>query len=141
LSAAQWFAPPSLIALPLELGAETVLTAAVEVALVGELHELYGAPAPGDARARATAYLGSWSRQRAVDGPASGGLANLLGGAGARELRRRLTRRMARAVPSAAPMLLGAAIGGRGNRKGTETLADRVRADLRRGRRSWDGRG
>jgi hypothetical protein len=41
-------------------------------------------------------------------------------------------RRLARALPSAAPFLLGAAVAGRGNRKATEQLAERVRADLRR---------
>jgi hypothetical protein len=145
LSAAQWFAPPSLLVLPLEFGAETLLTAAVEVVLVGELHELSGRPAPGDARERATAYLSAWSGQRAVDG-AAGGLVALLGGVGLTELRRRLSRRLVRAVPTAAPFLLGAAIAGAGNRRATETLAQRVRDDLRRhhgpgnsGR--WDGRG
>ena len=44
LAAAQWFAPPSLVAVPLEMGAQTVLVAAVEVVLVGELHELAGRP-------------------------------------------------------------------------------------------------
>jgi hypothetical protein len=48
---------------------------------------------------------------------------------------------MVRALPLAAPLLVGAAIAGRGNRKATETLAERVRADLRRGRGSWDVRG
>jgi hypothetical protein len=146
LAAAQWFAAPSLLALPLELGAETVLIAAVEVVLVGELHELYGKPAPGDTRARAGAYLRSWSRQCAVDGWTDGfpgllGSVGLLGGFGVRELRRRLTRRMVRALPLAAPFLVGAAIAGRGNRTATETLAQRLRADLRRGRESWDARG
>jgi hypothetical protein len=140
LSAAQWLAPPSLLALPLEVGAETVLTSAVEVVLVGELHELAGRRAPGDERERAAAYLSAWSGQRAVDGTA-GSLVALLGGAGLRELRRRLSRRLARAVPAAAPFLLGAAIAGRGNRRATEALARRVREDLRRGRRPQDGRG
>ena len=57
LSATHWFLPASLLALPLELGAETVLIGAVEVVLIGELHELHGRPATGDARARANAYL------------------------------------------------------------------------------------
>ena len=52
LSAAHWFAPPSMLALPLELAAETVLTAAVEIVLLGELHELHGR-APRRRRARA----------------------------------------------------------------------------------------
>jgi hypothetical protein len=131
LSAAHWFAPPSLLALPLELGAETVLTAGVEVVLLGELHELYGRPAAGDARARALAYLSSWSAQRAVDGSGAAGLGVILGAAGLRTLRVRLTRRLARNIPAAAPFLLGAALGGRGNRKATEALARAVLADLR----------
>jgi len=41
-------------------------------------------------------------------------------------------RRIARGVPSAAPFLLGAAIAGRGNRRATDVLAERIRGDLRR---------
>jgi hypothetical protein len=134
LSAAQWLAPASLIALPLELGAETVLIGGVEVVLVGELHELYGRPATGDARTRAGAYLASWSAQRSVEGAGAVGLGSLLGGAGILALRRQMTRKLARMVPSAAPFLIGAAIGGRGNRRATETLAERVLADLRAAR-------
>lgn len=131
LSAVQWFATPSLVALPVELGVETVLVAAVEVVLLGELHELYGHPAQGDGRARAGAYLSSWSSQRAIDDAAGPGLVSVLGSAGLHALRRRLTRRVARSVPSAAPFFLGAALGGRGNRKATESLARRVLTDLR----------
>lgn len=136
LTAAQWFAPPSLLALPLEMGAETVLVAGVELVLIAELHELHGRPAPGDARERAAAYLSSWSTQRAVTGlgaPASAGtgLGAVLGGAAVRGLRRRLTRRLARGIPVAAPFLVGAALAGRGNRRATETLAAKVLADLR----------
>lgn len=134
LSAAHWLAPASLLALPLELGAETVLTAAVEVVLLGELHELHGRPAAGDARARALAYLSSWTRQRAVDDAAPPGLSAVLGAAGVRTLSRRMTRRMARSVPGAAPFLVGAALGGRANRRATEALARRVLTDLRRPR-------
>lgn len=134
LSAAQWFTPPTLLALPLELGAETVLTGAVEVVLVGELHELYGRPAEGDPRSRAGAYLAAWSAQRSVDAAGAAGLGSLLGGAGLKALRRRMTRRLAGAIPSAAPFLIGAALAGRGNRKATETLAERVLRDLRRPR-------
>ncbi|TFV73764.1 hypothetical protein E4P39_13405, partial [Blastococcus sp. CT_GayMR19] len=131
LSAAHWFAPPSLLALPLELGAETVLIAAVEVVLIGELHELYGQPATGDARDRAAAYLASWSAQRSVRGAGAAGLGSLLGSAGVRALRRRVTRRLAGNVTTAAPFLLGAALAGRGNRRATEGLAGHVLADLR----------
>jgi hypothetical protein len=131
LSAAQWFAPASLLALPLELGAETVLIAGVEVVLLGELHELHGRPASGDARTRASAYLASWSAQSSVQGLGGAGLASLLGGAGVRALRRRVTRKLAVGVPSAAPFLIGAAIAGRGNRRATESLARSVLTELR----------
>ncbi|MEU2347903.1 hypothetical protein [Modestobacter sp. NPDC049651] len=139
LAAAQWFTPPTLLAMPLELGAQTVLVAAVEVVLIGELHELYGRPAPGDARQRAAAYLASWTTQRAVGSTGRAGVIGALGAAGVRSLRRQVTKRLARSTTSAAPLLVGAALAARGNRKGTATLADRVRADLRtalpRGRR------
>jgi hypothetical protein len=130
LAAAHWLAPPSLLAVPLELGAETVLVAAVEVVLVGELHELHGRRPPGDARDRATAYLAAWSARRAADRTGTAGLGSL-GAVGLRALRRRLTRRLAGSLPAAAPMLVGAALGGRGNRRATEALAERIRADLR----------
>jgi hypothetical protein len=131
LAAAEWFAPPSLVAMPLELGAQTVLVAAVEVVLVGELHELYRRPAPGDARNRALAYLTSWTTQRAVGSAGSGGLLSRLGSAGALALRRRMTRRLARSASALAPLLVGAALAARTNQKATVSLADRVLADLR----------
>ncbi len=131
LSAAQWLAPPSLIAMPLELGAQTVLVAAVEVVLVGELHELYRRPAPGDPRERAVAYLSSWTTQRAVGATASGGLLARLGAAGAEALRRRITRRLARSATSLAPLLVGATLAARSNQKATVSLADHVLRDLR----------
>jgi hypothetical protein len=131
LSATHWFLPASLLVLPLELGAETVLIGAVEVVLIGELHELHGRPALGDARTRASAYLQSWSQQRAVDGADAAAFSSLLGIAGLGAVRRAVTRKLFRSVPAAAPFLLGAAIAGRGNRRATETLAGRVMADLR----------
>ncbi|RBY75330.1 hypothetical protein DQ239_16730 [Blastococcus sp. TF02-09] len=121
--------PAALLALPLELGVESALTAAVEIVLIGELHELHGRPAPGDARARGLAYLGTWSRLRAA--ASSTGLGSVLGAAGLRSLARRVGRRPGGTVPTSAPLLLGAALAGRGNRKATETLAERVLRDLR----------
>jgi hypothetical protein len=122
LSAAHWFAPASLLALPLELGAETVLIAGVEVVLIGELHELHGRRAPGDARTRATAYLAGWSAQRSVDGAGAAGLGSLLGGAGMRALQRRITRKVAGAVPAAAPFLIGAALAGLADLRATRPV-------------------
>lgn len=127
LSAAHRLVPASLLAVPLGLGAETVLTAAVEVVLVGELHELHGRPAPGDARARGAAYLSIWSAHQSGHGAT--GLTSVLGAAGLRALRTRLGGKGS----STAPLLLGAALGGRGSRRATEALGARVLRDLRRG--------
>ena len=132
LAAARRFAPPGLRALPLELGAETALVAAVELVLVGELHELYGGRPPGDARDRATAYLATWTARRS----GTTGLGSL-GAAGLRALRRRLSR----PTGGSAPFLAGAALGGQVNRRATETLAERVLADLRGPRPSPGDRG
>jgi hypothetical protein len=140
LAAVHWFAPASLLVVPLELGAETLLVAGVELVLIGELHELYGRRPPGDVRERTAAYLSSWSARRAVGEAGVPGLGAVLGAAGVSALRRGMTRRLVRSVPAAAPFLLGAALGGRGNRRATESLAHRLRADLR-GRRPVLGRG
>jgi hypothetical protein len=134
LSAAHWFSPASLLTLPLELGAETVLLGAVEVVLVGELHELHGRRAPGDARARAAAYLASWSAQRPVEGAGAAGLSSLLGVAGMQGLRRLIPRKVAGTASSTAPLMIGAAVSRRLNRRATESLAARVLDDLRAGR-------
>jgi hypothetical protein len=134
LSATRWLTPASLLTLPIALGGETLLVAGVEVVLVGELHELYGRPAKGDARTRAAAYVASWSEQRPVDGGTTAGLGALLGAAGMRALRTQIPRKLAGAMPAGAPFMLGAALAGRGNRRATETLAERIRSDLRRSR-------
>lgn len=49
LVAVEFAAPPTLLAAPVQLAAETLAVAAVEVKLVAELHEIYGEPAPGPA--------------------------------------------------------------------------------------------
>lgn len=131
LAAARLFAPSSLLTVPLELGAETVLIAAVEVVLIGELHELHGRRAPGDARARGSAYLSLWSAQRTAQGTSN--LGSVLGAAGLKAVQRRVGRWTTRGAPSSAPLLLGAALSGRSNRRATETLAARVLRDLRGG--------
>jgi hypothetical protein len=130
LTAAQWLAPASLLAIPLEIGAQTVLVAAVEVVLVGELHELAGRPAPGDAAGRARAYLTSWTTQRPAGGTGAGGLFGVISTATAAAMRRQVTRRLARSTTSMAPLLLGATLAARANTKATVVLADELRREL-----------
>ena len=135
LAAVQFAAPPTLLAAPVQLAAETLAVAATEVKLVAELHEILGDPAPGSGAQRASAYLMSWVRQRALD-PAAGaaGLSAVLGAAAKRELRTMLTRRAGRGLTKLAPFVAGAVAGGVVNRRVTRSLGDKVAAELR-GRR------
>lgn len=132
LAAVEFVAPPALLAAPVQLAAETLAVAAVEVKLVAELHELYGQPAPGPLSQRGTAYLMSWVRERAVEPALVGnGLAGVLGRAAKRELRTRLLRRVGRNITSLAPFLAGALAGAEVNRRATRGLGDKVAAELR----------
>lgn len=136
LAAVQYAAPPTLLAAPVQLAAETLAVAATEVKLVAELHEILGSPIAGSSTERGTAYLTSWMRQRALD-PRAGtaGLSAVLGAAAKRELRTMLTRRATRGVTKLAPFLAGAVAGGVVNRRATRSLGDKLGAELR-GRRS-----
>ncbi|MEN3356361.1 MAG: hypothetical protein V7637_343 [Mycobacteriales bacterium] len=135
LAAAEFFTPPALLAAPVQLAAETLAIAAVEIKLVAELHELYGEPVHGGVAQRGSAYLMSWVRQRAVEPAVAGsGLAAVLGHAAKRELRSRLLRRVGRSTTSMAPFLAGAVAGAEVNRRATRSLGEKVGAELR-GRR------
>ncbi|MDH6128902.1 hypothetical protein [Kitasatospora sp. GP82] len=122
-------------AMAVEIAAETLAVAAVEIKLIAELHQVYGQPAAGTAAQRATAYVVAWANQRGIDptslvGPA--GFAVVAVGSEVRQkLRRRLTRSTLRRLPSLTPLLVGAGFGATVNRRDTRKLADKVRADLR----------
>jgi hypothetical protein len=131
LAAAQRIVPSALVAVPLELAAQTLLVGAVEVVLVGELHELAGRPAPGDARARASAYVSSWQDRRVAGGARTSGLASVLGAAGASAFRRQANRRLARGRSATAPLVLGASLAARASRRDTVALARGLWAELR----------
>ncbi|MGW2250550.1 hypothetical protein ACWCXH_10150 [Kitasatospora sp. NPDC001660] len=133
-------------AMSVEIAAETLAVAAVEIKLIAELHEVYGVPATGSATQRATAYLSAWADRRGVDAtlPArpAGFAAPALGAEVRRRVRRRLLRSSLRRLPSVTPLLVGAGIGATVNRRDTRRLAGEVRADLRRRRPAdpsyWD---
>ncbi len=135
LAAVEFAAPPALLAAPVQLAAETLAVAAVEVKLIAELHELLGRPAYGTGAQRGSAYLMSWVRQRALD-PKVGaaGLTAILGATAKRELRTTLVRRAGRGMTTLAPFLAGAVAGGLVNRRVTRSLGEKLTADLR-GRR------
>ncbi len=135
LAAVEFVAPPTLLAAPVQLAAEMLAVAAVEVKLVAELHEILGRPASGGGAERGSAYLLSWVRQRALDPKAgAAGLSAVLGAAGKRELRSMLVRRTGRGVSKLAPFLAGAVAGGIVNRRATRSLGEKLTAELR-GRR------
>ncbi len=130
LATAEYAAPPLLLAVPVELAAETLAILAIELKLIAELHEVYGHSVPGSGTQRAAAYLTAWARRRGID-PSGPGLVTALSGAARRELRRRLVRRLGRNVSSFAPFLTGAIAGAELNRRETRQLGDAIAADLR----------
>ncbi|MGW6916105.1 hypothetical protein ACWGB8_20145 [Kitasatospora sp. NPDC054939] len=122
-------------AMPVEIAAETLAVAAVEIKLIAELHEVYGQPATGTVPDRAAAYVTAWANRRGVDRTVlakPAGLAAMALGAEVRgRVRKRLTRSTLRRLPSLTPLLVGAGIGATVNRRDTLKLAKEVRDDLR----------
>ncbi|WP_397538892.1 hypothetical protein [Salinispora mooreana] len=133
VAAVEWTVPPSLLTAPVLLAAETVAVVAIELKLVGELHEVYGVPLPAGGAQRAVALVVSWSGRRGVSPMKPGvGVSAVLGAAARRELRDRLVRRFGRNLTTLGPFLTGAAVASYLNRRATRGMADLLRADLRR---------
>lgn len=137
LAAAEWFAPPTWAAVPVELATETLAVAAVEMRLIGELHVVYGRPLRLTGGERAAALAHAWASGRAVrpEYLTAGPPVTALLTAGtkrqlSRALRRRLARRAGRNAASFLPFMVGALAGGKLNRGSTEKLAAAVRRDL-----------
>lgn len=132
LAAVQFTAPPTLLTTPVQLAAETLLVAALEVKLIAELHEVYGAAVPGPGRQRAQAYLVAWTERRGIDPFSPGVLRLSLGQAAKRSLRARLVRRAGRNLSTLGPLMSGAVAGSVVNHRETRRLGEQVRDDLRR---------
>lgn len=148
VAAAEEFAPPAWITLPIELVLETLAVAAIEMKLVAELHEAFGRPVPGRGRDRALVLAQSWADRRGITtatfaavGGLSGGLSDVLGrrarDEAIRMLRRRLLRRTARHTTSLAPFLIGAVAGSQLNRRATVALGNAIVRDLSGRSRRW----
>lgn len=132
LAAVKWTVPPTLLAAPVLLTAETIAVVAIELKLIGELHEAYQVPIAGTVPQRAAALLQSWSRQRGINPLLpGGGITVVLGTAARKELAERLARRFARNLPTLAPLLAGAAIASYLNQRATRALGRQLQADLR----------
>ncbi|MGV9264789.1 hypothetical protein ACWDRR_09025 [Kitasatospora sp. NPDC003701] len=125
-------------AMAVEIAAETLAVAAVEIKLIAELHEVYGLAAQGTTTQRASAYVAAWANRRGIDATLlvkpAGFAAMALGAEVRQQVRKRLTRSTLRRLPSLIPLLVGAGIGATVNRRDTRKLAREVREDLRRRR-------
>jgi hypothetical protein len=134
VAAVEWVATPTLLSAPVLLAAETVTVVAIELKLVGELHEVYRRPITGGSAERAMGLLQAWSEQRGVNPLVPGvGVATVLGTAARRDLQKSLLRRFGRSLSTMGPLLTGAAVAGYLNRRATNSLGDHVRKDLKRG--------
>lgn len=132
LAAVEMAAPPTLLAAPVQIAAETLAVVAVELKLVAELHVVYGREPSGSRLEVGAAHLTAWVTRKGLDLSAPGpSLGALLGTAARRQLRSRLLRRAGRNVTTLAPFLAGAAAGAELNRRETRRLGEKLIADLR----------
>jgi hypothetical protein len=131
VAAIEWVATPTLLSAPVLLAAETVVVVAIEIKLIGELHEVYGAPVPRGGPQRAVALVHAWAHRRGINPMVPGvGLAAVLGTAARKELRDRLLRRFGRNLTTYGPLLTGAAVASYLNRRATIALGQQIRKDL-----------
>ncbi|WP_456238175.1 hypothetical protein [Micromonospora purpureochromogenes] len=133
IAAVEWVATPTLLSAPVLLAAETVAVVAIELKLIGELHEVYHVPLPTGGSQRAIALMQSWANQRGINPMTPGvGVGAVLGTAARKELRDTMLKRFGRNLTTLGPFLTGAAVASYLNRRATRTLADEIRWDLRR---------
>lgn len=131
LAAVEFSAPPLLLTAPAQVVAEALVVAAIEVKMVAELHEVYGAAPYGGKIQRTGAYVMAWARRRGVDPLQPGSLTLALGAAAKATLRNRLLRLLGRHLTTLGPFLTGAVAGGTLNRQATKKLGQLVLKDLR----------
>ena len=131
VAAVEWVATPTLLSAPVLLAAETVAVVAVEIKLIGELHEVYRRPVPGTGAQRAVELVQAWAHQRGVNPLTPGlGIAAALGVAARKDLRDQLLKRLGRNLTTLGPLLTGAAVAGFLNRRATQSLGAKIRKDL-----------
>jgi hypothetical protein len=129
----QWAVTPTLLTAPVLLTAETIAVVAIEMKLIGELHEVYRQPIPGRGTERAVALVQSWAGQRGVNPLVPGvGVASVLGTAARKDLQTTLLKRFGRHLTILGPMLTGAAVASYLNQRATRKMAHEVQKDLRK---------
>jgi hypothetical protein len=139
LATAGQLAPPLWFTLPVEIAAETLLVAAIEMRLIAELHTVYGMPIEGTQEERAVAIVEAWTQRHGVDVKqlAKKGPSEIMEGHGVskslmRLVQRKLMGRAVRNIGTLAPLFTGAAIGAETNRRSTRDVGNAVAHDLAR---------
>lgn len=133
VAAVEWVVTPTLLSAPVLLAAETVTVVAIELKLIGELHEVHRVPLPTGGTQRAVALVQAWAGQRGINPMMPGvGVSAALGTAARRELQNTLLKRFGRNLTTLGPFLTGAAVASYLNRRATRNLAEQLRRDLRR---------
>jgi hypothetical protein len=138
----QWTVTPTLLSAPVLLAAETMAVVAIELKLIGELHEVYGMPIPGSGTQRAAILLESWAAQRGVNPLIPGvGVGTVLGTASRRELQKTLLLRFGRNFTTMGPLLTGAAVASYLNQRATRKFGEAVQKDFKKRQKSLPSRG
>jgi hypothetical protein len=132
IASVEWVAPPALLSAPVMLATETVAVVAIELKLIGELHEVYGHSIPGTGTQRAVSLIQAWASRRGINPMVPGtGVATVLSTATRKQLRDMVLRRFGRNLTTLGPLLTGAAIASYLNRRATRRLGEDVARDLR----------
>jgi uncharacterized protein (DUF697 family) len=132
IASVEWAAPPALLTLPVLLAVETVAVVAIELKLIGELHEAYGHSLTGSTTQKAVTLMQSWAGRRGVNPMIPGSsIATVLGTATRKQLRDMILKRFGRNLTTLGPFLTGAAIASYLNKRQTRKLGEEVTRDLR----------
>ncbi|HEU4349772.1 MAG TPA: hypothetical protein VFR35_18495 [Actinoplanes sp.] len=133
VASVQWAVTPTLLTAPVLLTAETLAVVAIEMKLIGELHEVYRRPITGTGTQLAATLIQSWASQRGVNPLVPGvGVASVLGTSARRELQTTLLRRFGRNLTTLGPLLTGAAVASYLNGRATKKLGEELQKDLRK---------
>jgi hypothetical protein len=132
--------PATWATLPIELLAETLVVVAIEMKLLGELHEVAGQGVRGTIGQRGTAIATAWSESRGlrpsdlVTRPLRATAATLVGRESRSQLtgmlQRKMLKRAGRNLTSFVPLMAGAAAGAELNRRATRALGRKVASSL-----------
>lgn len=147
LATASMAAPAAWLTLPVQLAVETLIVVAVEMKLVGELHEAAGYPVAGDLRRSGPFIAKAWTETRGIASTDLAALARPGAAAAAtsaasgllgrstrdkltEQIRRRLIGKVGRNTATLIPMMVGSVAGEELNRRATRRLGRTVAQTL-----------